>query len=235
MPEEVKDHDKKDDEANTAPLPERVRAVQRCAEQHSGWRAACAATRNIVAAGASRSVFVARYINNQHWLWEEAAGPCSAGSCAATGPNPHATALHGPPTNCTHPHSKRPQVCVGGGPEYILDRKLGKGGFGQVFVGRRVQATKAKDGPNANLVSSRSGGGGGPHAARQDPHARGARPAWRRQRQQSSAIPHLQSRDRAQHVFCYFLPPPLQMALKFEHRTSKGCNYGPPYEWSVYQ
>jgi hypothetical protein len=25
------------------------------------------------------------------------------------------------------------------------------------------------------------------------------------------------------------------MALKFEHRTSKGCNYGPPYEWSVYQ
>lgn len=24
------------------------------------------------------------------------------------------------------------------------------------------------------------------------------------------------------------------MALKFEHRSSKGCNYGPPYEWSVY-
>jgi hypothetical protein len=44
------------------------------------------------------------------------------------------------------------RVCVGGGPEYILDRKLGKGGFGQVFVGRRVQATKAKDGSNANLV-----------------------------------------------------------------------------------
>ncbi|KIY93795.1 hypothetical protein MNEG_14166 [Monoraphidium neglectum] len=90
MPEENKDHEKKDDEASTAPLPERV--------------------------------------------------------------------------------------CVGGGPEYQLDRKLGKGGFGQVFVGRRVQPTKSKDGPNANL-----------------------------------------------------------MALKFEHRTSKGCNYGPPYEWSVYQ
>jgi hypothetical protein len=27
----------------------------------------------------------------------------------------------------------------------------------------------------------------------------------------------------------------LQVALKFEHRSSKGCNYGPPYEWSVYQ
>jgi hypothetical protein len=24
------------------------------------------------------------------------------------------------------------------------------------------------------------------------------------------------------------------VALKFEHRTSKGCNYGPPYEWQVY-
>ena len=27
----------------------------------------------------------------------------------------------------------------------------------------------------------------------------------------------------------------MQVALKFEHRTSKGCNYGPPYEWSVYR
>eukprot|EP00877_Chromochloris_zofingiensis_P013793 jgi/Chrzof1/8668/Cz03g19130.t1 len=67
------------------------------------------------------------------------------------------------------------KVCVGGGPEYIVDRKLGKGGFGQVFIGRRVQTSKQKDGANANYV-----------------------------------------------------------ALKFEHRTSKGCNYGPPYEWSVY-
>jgi hypothetical protein len=25
-----------------------------------------------------------------------------------------------------------------------------------------------------------------------------------------------------------------QIALKLEHRSSKGCNYGPPYEWSVY-
>lgn len=27
----------------------------------------------------------------------------------------------------------------------------------------------------------------------------------------------------------------LQVALKFEHRSSKGCSYGPPYEWSVYR
>ena len=35
---------------------------------------------------------------------------------------------------------------------YIVERKLGKGGFGQVYVGRRAVATTAKDGPNANFV-----------------------------------------------------------------------------------
>lgn len=30
------------------------------------------------------------------------------------------------------------QVQVGGSPLYKVERKLGKGGFGQVFVGRRV-------------------------------------------------------------------------------------------------
>ena len=25
-----------------------------------------------------------------------------------------------------------------------------------------------------------------------------------------------------------------QVALKFEHKNSKGCNFGPPYEWQVY-
>lgn len=34
-------------------------------------------------------------------------------------------------------------------------------------------------------------------------------------------------------------PPPLlhtpgQVALKFEHKSSKGCTSGPPHEWSVY-
>lgn len=46
------------------------------------------------------------------------------------------------------------QVQVGGGPEYYVDRKLGKGGFGQVFIGRRVNSTKQRDGVNANLVSA---------------------------------------------------------------------------------
>jgi hypothetical protein len=45
------------------------------------------------------------------------------------------------------------QVQVGGSPLYIVDKKLGKGGFGQVYLGRRQPPTKEKDGPNANAVS----------------------------------------------------------------------------------
>ncbi|KAG7672488.1 hypothetical protein Ndes2526B_g08992 [Nannochloris sp. 'desiccata'] len=67
------------------------------------------------------------------------------------------------------------KVQVGGSPTYVVDKKLGKGGFGQVYCGKRVPATKDTIGANAT-----------------------------------------------------------QVALKLEHRSSKGCNYGPPYEWSVY-
>ncbi|KAJ0988455.1 hypothetical protein J5N97_006811 [Dioscorea zingiberensis] len=67
------------------------------------------------------------------------------------------------------------RVQVGGSPIYKVERKLGKGGFGQVFVGRRVSGGNERTGAAA-----------------------------------------------------------LEVALKFEHRSSKGCNYGPPYEWQVY-
>ncbi|XP_019456647.1 PREDICTED: casein kinase 1-like protein HD16 [Lupinus angustifolius] len=69
------------------------------------------------------------------------------------------------------------KVQVGGSPWYKLERKLGKGGFGQVYVGRRVTV--------ANLSETTG-------------------------------------------------PGAIEVALKLEHKTSKGCNYGPPYEWQVY-
>lgn len=68
------------------------------------------------------------------------------------------------------------KVSIGGSPVYKIERKLGKGGFGQVYVGRRVS------GP----VDQTTG------------------------------------------------PGAVEVALKFEHRSSKGCNYGPPAEWGVY-
>ncbi|RDX81195.1 Casein kinase 1-like protein HD16, partial [Mucuna pruriens] len=67
-------------------------------------------------------------------------------------------------------------IQVGNSPWYKVERKLGKGGFGQVYVGRR-------SGGNLN---ERTG------------------------------------------------PGAVEVALKLEHRTSKGCTYGPPYEWQVY-
>uniref|UniRef100_A0A2P2LHP8 non-specific serine/threonine protein kinase n=1 Tax=Rhizophora mucronata TaxID=61149 RepID=A0A2P2LHP8_RHIMU len=69
------------------------------------------------------------------------------------------------------------KVSVGSSPVYRIERKLGKGGFGQVYVGRRIGPTSANE---------RTG------------------------------------------------PGAVEVALKFEHRSSKGCNYGPPYEWQVY-
>ncbi|KAK9125510.1 hypothetical protein Scep_014356 [Stephania cephalantha] len=51
------------------------------------------------------------------------------------------------------------RVQVGGSPVYKIERKLGKGGFGQVFVGRRVSGGNDRTGPGAlevvlNLVAS---------------------------------------------------------------------------------
>ncbi|CAN0901603.1 Casein kinase 1-like protein HD16 [Linum grandiflorum] len=67
------------------------------------------------------------------------------------------------------------RVKLGNSPVFKIDRKLGKGGFGQVYVGRRMSGGSGRTGPDA-----------------------------------------------------------YELALKFEHKNSKGCNYGPPYEWQVY-
>ena len=37
------------------------------------------------------------------------------------------------------------QVQIGGSPVYVVEKKLGKGGFGQVFVGRRTGNGTGKD------------------------------------------------------------------------------------------
>ncbi|DBB13465.1 hypothetical protein WJX82_005200 [Trebouxia sp. C0006] len=74
-----------------------------------------------------------------------------------------------------HPVPAKTQV--GSSPTYHVDKRLGKGGFGQVFLGRRVVVRR-------------------------------------------------NSRDTKPH----------QVALKFEHKTSKGCtSSGTPYEWGIYQ
>ncbi|RZC82253.1 hypothetical protein C5167_045042 [Papaver somniferum] len=40
---------------------------------------------------------------------------------------------------------------------------------------------------------------------------------------------------RREDLVKYMLVEGFQVALKFAHRTSKGCNYGPLYEWQVYK
>lgn len=41
---------------------------------------------------------------------------------------------------------------IGNSPVYKLDRKLGKGGFGQVYIGRRVSGGSGTIGPDAYEV-----------------------------------------------------------------------------------
>ncbi|TVU44651.1 hypothetical protein EJB05_04097, partial [Eragrostis curvula] len=45
------------------------------------------------------------------------------------------------------------RVQVGNSPEYVTERKLGQGGFGQVYVGRRVSGGSSRIGPDAYEVA----------------------------------------------------------------------------------
>mmetsp|Transcript_917 Transcript_917/g.1380 ORF Transcript_917/g.1380 Transcript_917/m.1380 type:complete len:725 (+) Transcript_917:192-2366(+) len=80
-------------------------------------------------------------------------------------------------------HPPPQKVSVGGSPSYHPEKKLGKGGFGQVWLGRKQPVSKTPSKVNNSIDGPQAG----------------------------------------------------QVALKFEHTTSKGCTNGPPYEWSVYQ
>lgn len=44
------------------------------------------------------------------------------------------------------------QVQVGGSPLYRIERKLGKGGFGQVYVGRRMGVVNSGERTGAGAV-----------------------------------------------------------------------------------
>ena len=46
------------------------------------------------------------------------------------------------------------QCQVGGSPVYIVEKKLGKGGFGQVFVGRRATISTSKEASASQYVSA---------------------------------------------------------------------------------
>lgn len=54
-------------------------------------------------------------------------------------------------SRCSHVRLK--QVQIGNSPTYRLERKLGKGGFGQVYVGRRISAPRLSDrNPGSNVL-----------------------------------------------------------------------------------
>lgn len=83
---------------------------------------------------------------------------------------------HGCVADGTHRGLTPPQVQIGQSPVYVVDKRLGKGGFGQVYLGKRLpRRTSARD------------------------------------------------------------TKPQQVAIKFEHVSSKGCHNGPPPEWAVYK
>lgn len=46
------------------------------------------------------------------------------------------------------------QACVGGSPEYIVGEKLGKGGFGQVKIGKRVGSSSTSTAPQVRIFAT---------------------------------------------------------------------------------
>jgi hypothetical protein len=59
-------------------------------------------------------------------------------------------------TDSTPPVHPVAQAQVGGSPVYMVERKLGKGGFGQVYVGRRANASSTRSGDNTGANANQA-------------------------------------------------------------------------------
>lgn len=150
------------------------------------------------------------------------------------------------------PRLPRLQVQVSNSPVYTTGRRLGKGGFGQVFLGTRSQKSRsAKDNKPVEVgagclpsplqrgrlccccahaaPSTAPAAGLGDRDAARLMHPAASCPDCHSPLSPGAALHN-------PHATRTHPPPPPQVALKFEHNTSKGCTpNGPPYEWTVYK
>lgn len=83
-----------------------------------------------------------------------AGGGGNRGAAAGAAPARVHEAAPGTDGECEHPIPDKVQV--GGSPIFAVDKRLGKGGFGQVFLGRRANAAKRTSGASAEKACMRS-------------------------------------------------------------------------------
>jgi hypothetical protein len=118
-------------------------------------------------------------------------------------------------------------VQVGSSPIFLTEKRLGKGGFGQVFLGTRANArrTRGQDPSGNNQVH----GGQIAHAkAPVLPRSDGGASLLPGAMRHDAGLPWRASPSAAE------LSGAAQVAIKLEHKSSKGCAHGHPHEWTVY-
>ena len=159
-------------------------------------------------------------------------------------------------------HPVPPKVHISSSPVYVVDRRLGKGGFGQVYMGRRARRNSKDNKPyevwsaapkipfctseeqpsNINvgccilgLINELNRPGREAAYSMDCMSRKVARPQGSSWKLGVAQIlwDVLWREDDMQ---CYSSLAFLQVALKFEHKTSRGCvSGGAPHEWQVYQ